>query len=87
MQTAAEIEAQLKAKADEDEAFRARLLQDPRRAIEEVTGMTVPETFTVHVHEESATEFHLILPPAGGRVSDQELREAAGGFAPSSSGW
>lgn len=87
MRTAVEIEAQLKAKADEDESFRARLIQDPRRAIEEVTGMTVPETFNVHVHEESATDFHLVLPPAGGRVSDQELREAAGGFAPSSGGW
>ena len=30
MQTATEIEAQLRAKADEDETFRARLLQNPR---------------------------------------------------------
>jgi len=87
MQTAAEIEAQLQAKANEDEAFRAKLLEDPRGAIEDATGLTVPESFAIHIHEESATDFHLVLPPAGGRLSDHELRDVSGGFAPSSSGW
>ena len=79
MQTAVEIETKLKAKADEDEVFRTRLMEDPRSAIKEVTGLTVPEGFSIHVHEESATDFHLVLPPAGGRLSDQEIREASGG--------
>ena len=84
MQTAAEIETQLRAKADEDEAFRNKLLQDPRSAIKDATGLTVPEAFSVHVHEESATAFHLVLPPAGGRLSDEEMRGAAGGGMPPS---
>ncbi len=79
MQTAVEIETTLKAKADEDEVFRTQLLEDPRNAIKAVTGLTVPEDFSIHVHEESATDFHLVLPPAGGRLSDQEIREASGG--------
>lgn len=80
MQTAVEIETKLKAKADEDEVFLARLLEDPHTAIKEVTGLTVPENFSIHVHEESATDFHLVLPPAGRSLSDQEMREASGGM-------
>ena len=88
MQTAVEIEAQIRARADEDEAFRAKLLQDPRGAIEDATGLTVPDTFNLHVHEESATDFHLVLPPPGGRLSDQELRDASGGdFLTSPGSW
>ncbi|MDE0094806.1 MAG: NHLP leader peptide family RiPP precursor [Gammaproteobacteria bacterium] len=87
MQTATEIEARLRARAEVDEAFRALLLKDPRGAIKDEIGLTVPESFFVHVHEESATDFHLVLPPAGGRLSDQELREASGGFAPGGDSW
>ncbi len=82
MKTVVEIEDMIRAKANEDEAFRARFLEDPRTAINEATGLTVPEGFSIHVHEESATEFHVVLPPAGSRLSDEELRGAAGGFAP-----
>lgn len=77
-QTSVEIEALLKAKADEDDTFRAKLLSDPRSAITEATGLDVPSDLAVHVHEESATDFHLVLPPAGGRLSDEEMRMAAG---------
>ncbi|MCY3879556.1 MAG: NHLP leader peptide family RiPP precursor [Rhodobacteraceae bacterium] len=84
MKTAVEMEDMIRAKADEDEAFRDRLLEDPRQAIHEATGLTVPEGFSISVHEESATDFHLVLPPAGSRLSDAELRSAAGGWAPTS---
>ncbi len=87
MQTSQEIEAQIRSRVDEDEAFRARLLDDPRSAIQDATGLTVPESFAIHVHEEGATDFHLVLPPAGGRLSDQELRDASGGFAPGGDSW
>lgn len=87
MQTAVEIEAQIRVRADEDTAFRARLLEDPRGAIQEATGLEVPESFSIQVHEEGATDFHLVLPPAGGRLSDQELRDASGGFAPGGDSW
>ncbi len=87
MQTATEIEAQIRTRADSDDSFRAKLLQDPRSAIEEVTGMTVPESFHIHVHEESANDFHLVLPPSGGRLSDQELRDASGGYAAAGDSW
>lgn len=79
MKTSAQIEEQLRSRADEDAAFRTRLVDDPRGAIEEATGLKVPEGFSVHVHEESATDLHLVLPPAGGEISGVEMREAAGG--------
>ena len=79
MKTVEEIETQIRVQAVEDEAFRARLLDNPKAAIEEVTGLVVPESFSVHVHEEGATEFHVVVPPAGGRLSDEELRSVAAG--------
>lgn len=79
MQTAVEIEAQLRAKAEEDPSFRSQLLDNPRTAIKDVTGLEIPEDFVIHVHEESSTDFHLVLPPASGRLSDEELGSALGG--------
>lgn len=83
MQTAVEIEASIQAKADEDPGFRSQLVKDPKSAIRELTGVDIPEQFSIHVHEESATDFHLVLPPVNGRMSDEELGIASGGFAPS----
>ncbi|MDE0611405.1 MAG: NHLP leader peptide family RiPP precursor [Gammaproteobacteria bacterium] len=82
MKTVAEMEDMIRVKADEDEEFRSLLIENPRQAIKEATGMTVPDGFSINVHEESATDFHLVLPPAGSRLSDEELRGAAGGWAP-----
>ncbi|MXW21667.1 MAG: NHLP leader peptide family natural product precursor, partial [Gammaproteobacteria bacterium] len=45
MKTVTEIEDMIRAKADEDEAFRGRLLGNPREAIKEASGLTVPEGF------------------------------------------
>ena len=70
--TQAEMQEQIIAKAGEDGEFRARLLADPRAAIQEATGEPVPEAVTVQVHEETATSFHLVLPPDG-RLSEAEM--------------
>ena len=50
-------------KAAEDEDFRARLVADPRAAVEHETGLRFPDGFRIHVHEESATDAHMVLPP------------------------
>ena len=47
------------AKADADEAFRARLLSDPRAAVNEELGLAIPPGFTIEVHEEAADTSHL----------------------------
>ena len=84
MKTATELESHLLSKASEDANFRAKLLSDPNSAIKEATGLTVPDGININVHEESSTEFHLIVPPESGAISDDELRHVAGSFG---QGW
>jgi Nitrile hydratase, alpha chain len=79
-----EIERTLVQRSREDENFRQRLLDDPRAAVEQELGIQVPENMEVRVVEESADTIYLVLPSAsplgeGGEISDQELKEVAGG--------
>lgn len=67
-------------KAAEDAAFRARLLSDPKAAIEDELGLTVPPGFVIEVHEDAPGACHLVLPP-GAALGEADLRQAAGGFA------
>ena len=76
--TNAEMQNRVIAKASEDNEFRARLVADPRAAIQEVIGEPVPASVTVHVHEESATSFHLVLPPSG-QLMEAEMAQVLGG--------
>ena len=78
MQTAQEMEKAVLAKASEDADFRARLLSNPTEAIEQAVGVTVPEGFTIKVHEEDSRTAHLVLPPTG-KLSSAELSAVAGG--------
>ena len=78
MQTAQEMEKAVLAKASEDADFRARLLSNPTEAIEQAVGVTVPEGFTIKVHEEDSRTAHLVLPP-NSKLSSAELSAVAGG--------
>lgn len=65
----------LLARAGKDSEFRARLLANPRDAIEQELGLPLDEGHEIHVHEETAAATHLVLPPRN-RFSAEE-REAA----------
>ena len=78
MQSEAEVKAHIAMKAAEDDEFRARLLADPRAALEEETGLRLPPDYRLHVHEESATEAHMVLPPKP-ELSREQLDNIAGG--------
>ena len=78
MKTAQEIEKTVLDKANEDADFRARLLSNPKDAIEQAVGVTVPEGFTIKVHEEDSMTAHLVLPPTG-KLSSADLSTVAGG--------
>ena len=72
--------AQLFAACWKDEALKARFLSDPKAVMKEF-GLTVPRG-TVKVVEDTDDCVHITLrtPPAGhGDLSDDELRNAAGG--------
>ncbi len=78
MQNANEMRDHIIKKASEDEAFRGKLLSEPKRLIEDELGITIPPGVTVQVHENSAQTVHLVLPP-NPRIPESELRAATGG--------
>ena len=78
MKTASEMRMALIEKAGENDEFRAQLLADPKSAIESEFDVSVPEGFTLNVHEESPESAHIVLPPNPG-LSTEQLATAAGG--------
>jgi Nitrile hydratase, alpha chain len=82
----AQMERRLIEKSSEDEAFRRRLMEDPKAAVEQELGTRLPEGVEVRVVEESADAIYLVLPSAspiggGAELSDSELEGVAGGWA------
>ena len=73
-----ELRAELVAKAAADEDFRARLVADPKAAIKEALGFELPESVAVHVHEETATKAHVVLPP-NPQLTDADLEAISAG--------
>ena len=80
MKTAVEMQARLREKVATDEGFRGRLLADPKAVIGDEFGVEIPEGFTIHVHEESASEAHLVIPAPAQALSDEEMKMASGGY-------
>ena len=78
MTTATEMRERILSKAAEDGEFRSRLIADPKAAISDETGATIPEGFDIMVHEDSATAAHLVLPPSP-QLTEAGLATAAGG--------
>ncbi len=78
MQSEAEVRAHIAMKAADDDDFRARLVAEPRATLEAETGLRFPDGYQLHVHEESATDAHLVLPPKP-ELSREQLDRIAGG--------
>ena len=76
--TKAELEAELIARVADDEEFSALLLENPKEAIQRATGMTIPEEFTIQVHEENSMTAHVVLP-ASDQLTEADLELVAGG--------
>ena len=82
----AQMERRLIERGLEDESFRQRLLEEPRAALEEELGASLPAEVQIRVVEESADTIYLVLPSAsalvgdrGGELSDRNLELVAGG--------
>ena len=80
MRSQSQIQERILVKAEEDEQFRAQLLDDPKAAIKDATGLSLPDGINIRVFEDNATDCHLVLPPAGRNLSDQEMNGVAGGI-------
>ena len=86
MQTITEMRARLNDRAAHDEAFRARLVTDPKSAVESEFDLRIPDGLSIVVHEESATTAHLVLPPPS-HLEESDLAHAAGGFSTAPEGF
>lgn len=78
MKTPNELREEIVGKAAKDSDFRALLLADPKGALKQELGVTIPESLSVEVHEESNTTTHLVLPPDS-RLNEDELQGVVGG--------
>jgi len=80
-----EMERMLIEKSVEDEAFRQRLIEDPKGAVEQELGTRLPEEVRVVTVEETPDTIYLVLPSTstegteGVELSDQQLEKVAGG--------
>ena len=72
---------EVRKRAAVDELFRKKLLENPNKAISELLGKEVPDSFKIKVIE-SDPNYHLtvlIPPPVKGDLSEEDLDKVAGG--------
>ena len=77
-------------KSMEDESFRQELLRDPKSALEQELGASLPENVEVRAVENTHDTIHLVVPSKStaerfGELSDEELDTVAGGTYTTSS--
>ena len=77
METPKEMRTRIADKAAGDAEFRARLLGDPKGAIERELGVAIPASLSIEVHEESGDTAHLVLPPDS-KLGEGDLRAVTG---------
>jgi hypothetical protein len=77
--TRRELEERLVARAQADDGFRERLKADPRAVVSDEAGITVPESVTIEVLEETPEKGYLVIPVNRAELSDEELDAASGG--------
>lgn len=77
------IIAQVIRQALADDAFKTRLLENPKAGIKEATGEDVSEDLTIYFYEDKSTVKHLVIPmnPNNKQLSDSQLELVAGGIA------
>jgi hypothetical protein len=81
------MERRIVQRSIEDDAFRQRLIEDPKGALEQELGARLPKELRVVTVEETQDTIYLVIPgtPMAGReeleLSDQELESVAGGLA------
>lgn len=63
-----QLKAKIIQKAWEDEAFKNQLLANPKAALKQAFGITIPDDFQVKAVEETSTDFVLVIPANPAKV-------------------
>ena len=71
------LQSRITARAVADQDFRTRLLADPRAAIVEELGISIPPSISGVVHENAGNTAHLVLPAL--HLNEEELALTAAG--------
>lgn len=59
---------QLIQKAWEDQAFREKLIEDPKAAIRELLGVAIPDHVQLKTLQETPDQLYLVIPPNPARM-------------------
>ena len=76
MTSGALFQSQVVEKAWQDPSFKAKLLANPKAAIQEALGVTLPDHIKIKTVEESTDEFYVVLPPSPENVVKSEVKPA-----------
>lgn len=76
MTTGALLQSQVVEKAWQDPSFKAKLLADPKAAIQEALGVILPDHIKIKTVEESSDEFYVVLPPTPENAVKSEIKPA-----------
>lgn len=77
------LQDQVLAKLAENPEWREELLADPRAAVTELLGVTLPESVNFTVHTNSITNINLVIPPTQSELDELDLETldlVGGGF-------
>ncbi len=77
MNSVQEMHTQLLEKAAVDDAFRDKLVANPKGAIFDELGIEVPQDIEVKVHENDMNTIHLSLPATD--IPEEQLEAIAAG--------
>ena len=78
--TRKDFEAELIARAWKDDAFKKRLLKDPKAVVEELSGEQFSDDLKISVFEETPTSVCLVIPcDPDSELTDEDLAKVAGG--------
>ena len=81
------LEERLIERSLKDEKFRKTLIENPKAALEEELGVTLPQNLVVKVVEEKENEVFFVLPGIAkteGELTEMELESVAGGWSANS---
>ncbi|WP_438433855.1 NHLP leader peptide family RiPP precursor [Gorillibacterium sp. sgz500922] len=77
MSTEVALQSQVIQRAWKDPDFKTKLLSDPKAAIQEALGISLPGHLKLKAVEESADEMVLVLPPSPAAVMKTKVTPQA----------